>query len=57
MGESIKSAREIFSNDCNFKPKIRGWVGEINNKEYLSPAEAGRQAELYNYISEREEGS
>ena len=25
-----------------------GWVGEINNKDHLSPAEAGRSAELGN---------
>ena len=30
-----------------------GWVGEINNKDHLSPAEAGRWAELGNYIDKR----
>ena len=25
-----------------------GWVGKINNKDHLSPAEAGRWAELGN---------
>ena len=28
-----------------------GWVGEINNKDHLSPAEAGRWAELGNKTS------
>ena len=27
-----------------------GWVGKINNKDHLSPAEAGRWAELGNTL-------
>ena len=27
---------------------VGGWVGKINNKDHLSPAEAGRWAELGN---------
>ena len=31
-----------------------GWLGKINNKDHLSPAEAGRWAELGNMINETE---
>ena len=46
-----KGTNFLYSMGKRFMLKrnfLLGWVGEINNKDHLSPAEAGRWAELGN---------